>query len=88
MNRKGMRDMQNIIQADKVYTVKEIALLIRRSYKTTLKLIKEGKIQVINDGARGYRISKGALFKYLGYIVEEERPETTHSKKKKRKSHL
>lgn len=73
---------------DDILTVQEVAKYIKRSYKTTLKHIKDGKIQVINDGARGYRISKIALFRYLGYIVEEEKPEITHSKKKKRKSYL
>jgi excisionase family DNA binding protein len=75
-------------QLDDILTVHEVAVYIKRSYKTTLKLIKDGKIKVINDGSRGYRISKVALFKYLGYIVEEEKPEITHSKKKKRKSYL
>jgi excisionase family DNA binding protein len=80
--------MQDANQLGDILTAHEVADYIRFSYKTTLKLIKEGKIKAINDGARGYRISKIALFRYLGYIVEEEKPESTHSKKKKRKSYL
>lgn len=64
--------MEDMNQLDDLLTVKETAAYIKRSYKTTLKLIKNGKIPVINDGARGYRISKYDLFNYLGYIFSEE----------------
>jgi excisionase family DNA binding protein len=80
--------MHNTNQLDDILTVHDVAAYIKRSYKTTLKLIKDGKIKVINDGARGYRISKVALFKYLGYIFEEEKQEVNNSKKKKKKSYL
>lgn len=60
--------MQDFNQLDDLLTVHDIAKYIRRSYKTTLKLIKEGKITVTDDGARGYRIHKNDLANYLGYI--------------------
>lgn len=63
--------MQDLNQLDDILTVKQVAKYIQRSYKTTLKLIKEGKIAVTNDGARGYRISKFDLFDYLGYVFEQ-----------------
>lgn len=63
--------MQDLNKLDDLLTVKETSAYIKRSYKTTLKLIKEGKIPVTNDGARGYRISKFDLFEYLGYVFED-----------------
>lgn len=65
------KNMQDLNQLDDLLTVHEVSAYIKRSYKTTLKLIREGKIVVINDGARGYRISKFDLFTYLGYTFEE-----------------
>jgi len=62
--------MQDLNQLDDLLTVHEVAAYIKRSYKTTLKLIKQGKIPVTNDGARGYRVSKYDLFQYLGYVFE------------------
>lgn len=64
--------MQDFNQLDDILTVKEVSAYIKRSYKTTLKLIKEGKLPVTNDGARGYRISKYDLIEYLGCIFEED----------------
>ena len=63
--------MQDLYKLDDLLTVRETAAYIKRSYKTTLKLIKQGKIQVTDDGARGYRISKYDLFEYLGYTFED-----------------
>lgn len=63
--------MQDLNQLDDLLTVKEVAQYLKRSYKTTLKLIKKGKITTTDDGARGYRISKYDLFSYLGYTFEE-----------------
>ncbi len=62
--------MQDLNQLDDLLTVQEVASYIKRSYKTTLKLIKLGKLPVTDDGARGYRISKYELFRYLGYVFE------------------
>ena len=63
--------MQDLNNLDDLLTVKEVSAYIKRSYKTTLKLIKQGKIPVTDDGARGYRISKYDLFSYLGYTFED-----------------
>jgi len=63
--------MQDLNQLDDLLTVNEVAAYIKRSYKTTLKLIKQGIIPVTNDGARGYRICKYDLFQYLGITFEE-----------------
>lgn len=63
--------MQDLNNLDDLLKVKEVSAYIKRSYKTTLKLIKQGKIPVTDDGARGYRISKYDLFEYLGYTFED-----------------
>lgn len=63
--------MQDLNCLDDLLTVREVAQYIKRSYKTTLKLIKDGKLPVIKDNMRGYRISKYDLFEYLGYTFEE-----------------
>ncbi len=63
--------MQDLNNLDDLLSVKEVSAYIKRSYKTTLKLIKQGKIPVTDDGARGYRISKYDLFQYLGYTFED-----------------
>lgn len=80
--------MQDLNQLDDMLTVYEVADYLKRSYKTTLKLIKQGKLKCINDGFRGYRISKFDLFNYLGYTFEESKPEPDSSKKKHRKTKL
>ncbi|SHJ36199.1 excisionase family DNA-binding protein [Parasporobacterium paucivorans] len=77
--------MENLRILDDLLTVHEVATYIKRSYKTTLKLIKQGKIRVVNDGARGYRISKIDLYKYLGFIGEDEKPEQEELKKRVRR---
>ena len=53
-------------QLDDLLTVKEFAHYIKRSYKTALKLIKEGKIATTDDGSRGYRLHKLDIGNYLG----------------------
>ena len=63
--------MQDLNNLDDLLSVKEVSAYIKRSNKTTLKLIKQGKIPVTDDGARGYRISKYDLFEYLGYTFED-----------------
>lgn len=63
--------MQDLNNLDDLLSVIEVSAYIKRSYKTTLKLIKQGKIPVTDDGARGYRISKYDLFQYLGYTFED-----------------
>jgi len=63
--------VQDLNNLDDLLTAKEVSAYIKRSYKTVLKLIKQGKIPITDDGARGYRISKYDLFEYLGYTFED-----------------
>jgi excisionase family DNA binding protein len=76
--------MHDLNQLDDLLTVQEVAGYLKRSYKTTLKIIKLGKLKVTNDGCRGYRVSKFDLFNYLGYATEEKKPELNNLKKKRR----
>lgn len=77
--------MQIIDNLDDVLTAKEVAVFIKRSYKTTLRLIKEKKIKAINDGTRGYRIRKKDLLIYLGEIPEEKKEDKEPVRKKIRR---
>lgn len=65
--------MQNKDNLDDILTTKQVAAYIKRSYKTTLKLIKEKEIRTIDDGMRGYRIRKKDLLIYLGETPEEKK---------------
>lgn len=59
--------MQDINQMSDLLTPKQIAEYLQLSYKSTLKLIRSGKIPVTETGFRGYRIHKFDLCKYLRY---------------------
>lgn len=63
--------MQDINQMGDLLTPKQISEYMQLSYKTTLKLIRSGKIPVTETGFRGYRIHKYDLCKYLGYYNDD-----------------
>ncbi|GEM_PF-5991583 len=48
----------------KVYTVEEVASILRVEYKTVLRLIKRGQIKVL-PGIRHKRIPEAELARYL-----------------------
>lgn len=65
--------VQDVNQIDDLLDPRQISEYLKVSYKTTLKLIRSGKIPITETGCRGYRIHKYDLCKYLGYYDDEKK---------------
>lgn len=63
---------QRIINGERIYTIREVAQIIRRSYRRTWEMVAvEGKIKSIQIG-RQYLIPESALKAFLEEHLRED----------------
>lgn len=57
---------------NKVYSIHDAAKLIGKSYGTMRKLVLQGKIKVLNESERPWRIAHSEIINYLGFDPDKK----------------